>query len=139
MLSGTTSFFLTQKIQARGPHGIHTYRVDDAAVFDMLIGSISEHKKVNTWIKSFATRMDGRAAWTAFKSHYCDINQLEAIEAKAEKLLQTLVYTGDNPLNDFKIHISKHLQEHLDIKKSGGEVRENKKLCYQIKFIQAPK
>jgi hypothetical protein len=39
------------KIQARSPHGTHAYRVDNAAVFDMLKAAIAEHKNVKTWIK----------------------------------------------------------------------------------------
>jgi hypothetical protein len=57
----------------------------------MINAAIAENKNVKTWIKSFAVRKDGRAAWIAFKSHYRGTNQLEAIKAKAEKLLQTLV------------------------------------------------
>jgi hypothetical protein len=88
---------MRDEIQVRSPHGTHAYRVDNAAVFEMLNAAIAEHKNVKTWIKSFAVRKDGRAAWIAFKSHYRGTNQLEAIEAKAEKLLQTLVYRGEKP------------------------------------------
>jgi hypothetical protein len=42
------------KIQARAPDGTHAYRVDNAAVFEMLNNAILEHKNVKTWIKSFA-------------------------------------------------------------------------------------
>jgi hypothetical protein len=129
---------MRDEIQARAPHGTHAYRVDNAAVFEMLNTAISEHKNVKTWIKSFAVRKDGRAAWMAFKSHYRGTNQLEAIEAKAEKLLQTLVYRGEKPRYNFEIHISKHLQAHLDIEKSGGEIIETKKVRYLIESIQAP-
>jgi hypothetical protein len=91
-LTGSTR----DEIQARSPHGIHAYRVDNAAVFEMLNAAIAEHKNVKTCIKSFAVRKDGRAALIAFKRHYHGTNQLEAIEAKAEKLLQTIVYRGEN-------------------------------------------
>jgi hypothetical protein len=53
----------------------------------MLNAAIPEHKKVKTWIKYFAVRKDGRAAWIAFKSNCNGIYQLEAIEAKVEQLL----------------------------------------------------
>jgi hypothetical protein len=85
---------MRDKIQARSPHGTHAYRIDNAAIFEMLNAVIAEHKNVKTWIKSFTVQKDGRAAWIAFKIHYRGTNQLEAIEAKAEKLLQTLVYRG---------------------------------------------
>jgi hypothetical protein len=88
---------MRDEIQARSPRETHAYRVDNAAAFEMLNAVIAEHKNEKTWIKSFAVCKDGRAAWIAFKSHYRGTNQLEAIEAKAEKTLQTLVYRGEKP------------------------------------------
>jgi hypothetical protein len=35
-------------IQARSPHGKHAYRVDNAAVFEILNAAIAEHKNVKT-------------------------------------------------------------------------------------------
>jgi hypothetical protein len=32
-----------REIQARSPHGTHAYRVDNAAVFEMLNAAIAEH------------------------------------------------------------------------------------------------
>jgi hypothetical protein len=40
------------KIQARQSHGTLDYRVDNAAVFEMLNTVISAHGNVKTWIKS---------------------------------------------------------------------------------------
>jgi hypothetical protein len=62
---------------------------------------------------------------------------LEAIEAKDEKLLQTLVYRGEKPCYNFEMHISKHLQEHLDIEESGVEIRETKKVRYLLESIDS--
>jgi hypothetical protein len=45
---------MRDKILARSPHGTHAYRVDNAAVFEMLNAAIDEQKNVKTWIKSFA-------------------------------------------------------------------------------------
>jgi hypothetical protein len=123
---------MRDKIQARSPHGTHAYCVDKAAVFEMLYATIAEHKKVKSWIKSFEAQKDGHAAWIAFKSHYCGTNQVEAIEAKAEKLLQTVVYRREKPCYIFEMLIYKHLKAHLEIKKSGVEIRETKKVRYLI-------
>jgi hypothetical protein len=128
---------IRDEIQARSPHGTHSYRVDNEAVFEMLNSAIAEHKNVKTWIKSFAVCKDGRAAWIAFKSHYRGTNQLEAIEAKAKKLLQTLVYRGDKPCYNFEMHISMHLQAHLDIEKSGVKIRKTNKVCYLLESIDS--
>jgi hypothetical protein len=83
---------MLDEIQARSPHGTHAYCVVKAVVFEMINTAIAEHKILKTWIKSFEARKDGRAVWIAFKIHHRGKNKLEAIEAKAEKLLQTLVY-----------------------------------------------
>jgi hypothetical protein len=53
---------MRDEIQARISHGTHAYRVDNAAVFEMLNAAIAENKNVKTWIKSLAVRKDARAA-----------------------------------------------------------------------------
>jgi hypothetical protein len=103
----------------------------------MLNAAIAEHKNVKTWIKSFAVRKDGRAAWIVFKCHYLGTNQLEAIEAKAEKTLQTLVYRGEKPRYNYESHTSNHLQAHLDIEKSVVEIRETKKVRHLLESIDS--
>lgn len=126
---------LRDEIEARAPHKTHEYRVDNAAVFEMLNSSVAEHKNVKTWIKAFSSKKDGREAWKAFKDHYRGTDQLEEIEAKAEKQLMTLVYRGEKARYNFETHVSKHLQAHLDIIKAGGELRENKKVRYLLNSI----
>jgi hypothetical protein len=112
---------MRDEIQATPPHVTHACRVDNAVVFEMLNAAITEHKNVKTWIKSFAVQNDGRAAWIAFKSHYCGTKQLEAIKAEAVKLLQTLLYRGEKPCYHFKMHISKHLQPGQRKVRSGNQ------------------
>jgi hypothetical protein len=109
---------ILDEIQERSPHGTHAYRVDNAAVFEMINTAIAEHKNVKTWIKSFAVQNYWRAARIAFKSHYRGMNHLKAVEAKVEKLLQALVYKGEKPCYIFEMHISNHLQAQLDKEKS---------------------
>jgi hypothetical protein len=58
---------MQDEIQARSPHGIYAYCVDNATALEMLNAANSEHKNSNTWIKSFAIGKDGREAWIAFK------------------------------------------------------------------------
>jgi hypothetical protein len=115
---------MRDELQARAPHGTHAYCVDIATVFEMINVKISEHRNVKTWIKSFASRKDGSVAWIAFKIQYRGTNQLEASEAKEENMLQTLVYRKEKPCYNFEMHISKQFQAHLDIEKSGGDIRE---------------
>jgi hypothetical protein len=78
---GSTHVSMRDESKARSPYETHAYRVDNAAVFKMLNAAFFKHKNINTWIKSFETRKDGRAAFIAFKRHYHGTNKLEAIEA----------------------------------------------------------
>jgi hypothetical protein len=113
---------MLDEIQARSPHGKHAYCVDNSAVLEILSAAIAEHKNLKSWIKSFSVIKYGRAAWIAFKINYRGTNQLEATEAKAEKLFQTLVYRRENS------HYNMHLQEHFDVEKSKVEIRQTKKV-----------
>jgi hypothetical protein len=112
------------EVEERAPHGTPEYQVDNARVFEMLNDAVGNHKNIKTWIKAYARTKDGRAAWEAFKQHFRGTNQMEAIEASAEKQLATLVYRGEKPRYNFETHVSKHLRAHLDIEKAGGEMRE---------------
>jgi hypothetical protein len=49
------------------------------------------------------------------QNHYRGTNQMEAMEANAEKQVSTLIYTGEKPRYNFELHVSKHLQAHLDM------------------------
>jgi Asp-tRNA(Asn)/Glu-tRNA(Gln) amidotransferase C subunit len=134
---GTKYGSIRDEIQARAPHGTQEYHIDNAAVFDMLDEAISDHKNVKTWVKAYARTKDGRAAWDSFKQHFRGTNQMEAIEARAEKQLTTLIYSGEKPRYNFEIHVSKHLRAHLDIEKAGSEIRERSKVRKLIDSIKA--
>jgi hypothetical protein len=79
--------------------------------------------------------------WTrcmeSFKNHYRGANQMEAMEANAEKQLSTLTYTGEKQRNNFELHVSKHLQAHLDIAKAGVAMREQSKARKLLDLLQA--
>jgi hypothetical protein len=117
------------EISARAAHGTPQYQIDNAKVFEMLNEAIGTHKHVKTWIKSFAKARNGRGAWLAFKANYCGSSELEAIEAAAEKALESGNYTGEKPRYNFETHVSKHLKAHLDIEKATGvAMAENTKV-----------
>ena len=125
------------EVEERAPHGTPEYQVDNARVFEMLNDAIGNHKNIKTWIKAFAKMKDGRAAWEAFKQHFRGTNQMEAIEAGAEKTLATLVYRGEKPRYNFETHVSKHLRAHLDIEKAGGVLNERQKVRKLLESLQA--
>jgi hypothetical protein len=45
--------------------------------------------------------INGRGAWFAFKAHFCGNSELEAIEAAAEKAMETANYTDEKPHYNF--------------------------------------
>jgi hypothetical protein len=124
------------EVEERAPHGTQEYQVDNAKVFEMLNEGVSDHKNITTWIKAHAKTKNGRAAWETFKEHFCRTNQMEAIEANAEKQLASLVYCGEKPRYNFETHVSKHLRAHFDIEKAGGEMRERAKVRKLLDSIQ---
>ena len=128
---------LRDEIAARADHTTPQFQVDNAKVFELLNDAIGSHKHVKTWIKAFTKARDGRGAWMAFKAHYRGSNEIEAIEAAAEKALETGHYTGEKPRYNFETHVSKHLKAHLDIEKATGTaMAENtkvRKLLYSLR------
>jgi hypothetical protein len=85
----------------------------------------------------FTRARDGRGAWIAFKAHYQGSNEIEAIQAAAEKALETGHYTGEKPRYNFETHESKHLKARLDIEKATGtafaENTKVRKLLYSLR------
>jgi hypothetical protein len=88
---------LRDKIAVRAEHATPQFQVDNAKVFKLLNDAIGSHKHTKTWIKSFTRPRDGRGAWIAFKAYYRGNNKIVAIEAAAEKALETGHYTGEKP------------------------------------------
>jgi predicted MPP superfamily phosphohydrolase len=128
---------IRDEIEASAPHDAPEYHVDIATVLDILNDVIGDHKNYKTWIKSYARLKNERAAWESFKNHYRGTNQMEAMEANAEKQLSTLIYSGEKPRFNFELHVSKHLQAHLDIEKAGGDMREQSKVRKLLDSLQA--
>jgi hypothetical protein len=120
---------LRDEIAARAVHGTPQFQVDNAKVFELLNDAIGLHKHVKTWIKAFTKARNGRGAWLAFKAHYRGSNEVEAIEAAAEKALESGHYTGEKPRYNFETHVSKHQKAHLNIEKATGTaMAENTKV-----------
>jgi hypothetical protein len=117
------------EIAARAAHGTPQFQVDNAKVFEMLNDAIGTHKNVKRWIKSFTREQNGCGSWFAFEAHYRGSSELEAIEAAAEKTMETGNYTGEKPRHIFESHVSKHIKAHLGIEKATGvAIAENTKV-----------
>jgi hypothetical protein len=128
---------LRDEIIERAPHGTPVYQLDNAAVFALLNYALSDHKNVKTWIKGYEKTKNGRGAWEAFKRHFRGNEQLEAIEAAAEKQLATLVYRGEKARYNFETHVTKHLKAHHDILQAGGQIKERKKVRILLESLEA--
>jgi hypothetical protein len=83
------------EIAAQAAHGTPQFQVDNAEVFEMLNDAIGTHKNVKTWIKGFTREHNGCGLWFEFKAHYPGSSKLEAMEAAAEKAMDTDNYTGE--------------------------------------------
>ena len=134
--------FLEMKLKKEHHMGLKSIRSIMLKKFEMLNEEVSDHKNITIWIKAHAKTKNGRAAWETFKEHFRGMNQMEAIEANAEKQLASLVYRGEKPRYNFETHVSKHLRAHLDIEKAGGEMRERAKVrklldSIQVSFLNA--
>jgi len=128
---------MRDEINARAPHGLDAYIVDNALVFELLSDAVNEHKNVKTWIKPYAKTRNGREAWLAFKRHFRGSNEIEAIEVAAEKALSSLVYRGEKSRYNFETHVSKHQKAHLDIERTtGAAVPEARKVRLLLASIQ---
>jgi hypothetical protein len=104
---------LRDKMAARTIHGTPQLQVENAKVFELLNNAIGLHKHIKTWIKVFMTACNGQGTWLVFKAHYCGSSKVEAIEAAAEKVLESGHYTGKKPHYNFKTHVSKHQKAQL--------------------------
>ena len=96
------------------------FNTDNGCVFDLLNDAVKDHQRVQTWIKSFLAKRDGRDAWIAFKAHYLGSSQMDTIASTAEDKLLMSQYHGERPRYDFERHISVHQKAHIDIEKATG-------------------
>ena len=134
---GTVYGSMRDEIASRASHAAPQYQLDNAKVFDLLAEAVNDHKHVKLQIKKFTKTKDGRGAWLNFTKHYRGANEIEAMEAAAEKQLETLVYRGEKQRYNFETHVSKHIKAHLDIAKATGtEVPENTKVRKLLASLQ---
>ena len=92
----------------------------DFNIFDLLNDAVKDHQRVQTWIKSFLAKRDGRGAWIAFKAHYLGSSQMDTIASTTEDKLLTSQYHGERPRYDFAWHVSVHQKADIDIEKATG-------------------
>ena len=96
------------------------FNTDNGRVFDLLNDAVKDHQRVQTWIKSFLAKRDGRGACIAFKVHYLGSLQMDTIASTAEDKLLMSQYHGKRPRYNFECYVSVHQKAHIDIEKATG-------------------
>jgi hypothetical protein len=130
---------MRNELIARASHNSTFFRVDNARVYELLNEAVSSHPDVKTWIKPYASAKNGRGAWEAFILHYRGSSARQAIEEKAEKQLNTLIYRGEKHRYTFETHVSKHRNAHIEIEKATGTaLPETNKVRKLLNSIQSP-
>ena len=90
------------------------------------------------WIKSFIRSKDSCGAWTAFKSHYLGMAQLDTIANRADSRIENLVNNGEKSRYSFETHVSNFKKAHLDLKRAGNEADDRSKVCKSLLSLKAP-
>ena len=119
---------IRDEVEARAEHAESTYKSDNVKVFELLRDAIADHDEVKVWIKSFIRSKDSCGAWTAFKSHYLGMAQLDTIANCADSRIENLVYNGEKSRYSFETHVSNFKKAHLDLKRAGNEADDRSKV-----------
>jgi hypothetical protein len=110
---------------------------DNERVYQILSNALVAHKHVHVWIKGYAKRKDGRAAWRAFVEKYRGAAQLRVIANRADTVLNTNKYTGEKRMYSFDKHVALHKRAHLDLATAGTEPSERDKVRRLVDSIEA--
>jgi hypothetical protein len=96
----------------RAPHGTPTYATDQELVFTALNAMLAGDP-AQVYIRQAVATRNGRLAWDLLQTHYLSKGVIDAMTSKAEKLLDTLAYTGrDTRRNSFETFVRRHTEQH---------------------------
>ena len=104
---------LADELVARLPHIGSIDKNDNAAVYQK-IEEAARRTSVESTIKRFSGRKDGRGAFLALISNHAGDVKYRAIAKKRQNLLQTIKWTGNSYALD--IHVSNHRQLYDDLR-----------------------
>lgn len=111
---------LLDELEARLPHVGPIYKNDNATVY-MKIEEAVRGTSVETTIKSFSRRKDGRGAFLALIANHAGETKYRSISKKRFNLLQNIKWNGRAyPLES---HVSNHRQAHDDLNECSKHIQ----------------
>ena len=110
---------LQDELVARLPHSGPIYKHDNASVF-LLIEKATRNTSIESTVKAFARKKDGRAAFLAIVANHAGETKYRAIHKKRYNLLTNIKWNGRSyPL---ETHVSNHRQAVDDIKECSNHI-----------------
>ena len=112
------------------------YEQDNERVFSPIQLAVVQ-TAAKTWIYDAVAAQDGRAAMQALRLHYEGEAELEIHATKAQRMLDTLVYTNERSMA-FKTMITRLNKAYNVLKKHGQEFTDLSKVEQLAKWIKNP-
>ena len=110
---------LHEELTARLPHSGPIYKNDNCSVF-LKIEKASRGTSVESTVKAFSRRKDGRGAYLALIANHAGDTKYRAIHKKRMNLLQVIKWNGRSyPL---ETHVSNHRQAVDDLKECSNHI-----------------
>jgi hypothetical protein len=120
------------------PHQGLEYDTDNGRVFDHL-KSWTLNGPVWTWIRSYNSTRDGRAAWMALLDHYEGDAQRDRVKDAAYAAITQARYHGDRKRFSFETYITIHQDAYEDLEQYGQVVSADKRVRDLLQGIKDPK
>lgn len=131
---------LIEELISRLPHTGPTFRNDNATVY-MKIEEAARGTKVESTIKSFARRKDGRGAYLALVANHAGTTKYRSIMKKRMNFLQNIKWNGRSyPLES---HVSNHRVAFDDLRDCSSHItvpvpNDEQRVEYLIDSINCP-
>ena len=131
---------LIEELIARLPHTGPIYRNDNATVY-LKIEEAARGTKVESTIKSFARKKDGRGAYLALVANHAGMTKYRAISKKRMNFLQNIKWNGRSyPLES---HVSNHRVAYDDLRDCSNHItvpvpNDEQRVEYLIDSINCP-
>ena len=119
---------------ACAPLGNATFRADARKVHQLLMNFLVT-ESAEQWIKSLASRVNGRLDMEALRNHYGGEGNASRRIATAEKLRKTLHYKSERSMS-FSTFLDRMQKMFHNFQEEGEELTENAKVRESLKRVQ---
>lgn len=129
------------RLEALMPHNGLEWNVDNHAFFDMLCTATTESSVATAKLTKFKTSRNGRQAWLAMCEQFNGTAAFTRRKAIAEHLINTSVYTGNNPRIQSLDKVTARMQQgllELEHPAINEGYTEPKKITTLLKQVTAP-